>query len=158
MARGVTAPGLTAWWQLRGTYYALSRLLAHRLAPLGIAPEQVHALHVLRVAGGPLTIGQLAGVLPQEPQGMTPLVDKLERQGWARRVRDSRDRRVFRVELLAAGVTTLHEALSIEAATIADVFRRLTDDDLATLQRLLQRIGPGAADVPTGNRDLVHGP
>ena len=105
-----------------------------------------------------MTLGQLARALDQQPQSVGGVVDQLERQGWAQRVRDLPDRRAIRVELTAAGRAKLAEALPIMAATFADVFGRLTDADLVTLRHLLERVGLDTADVPTSNRDLVHGP
>jgi DNA-binding MarR family transcriptional regulator len=65
---------------------------------LGINTTDLRCLDVLGQRG-PLTAGQLAEAMHLSSGAVTTLVDRLERAGYARRVRDTADRRRVLVEL-----------------------------------------------------------
>jgi DNA-binding MarR family transcriptional regulator len=65
---------------------------------LGINRTDLRCLDVLDQRG-PLTAGQLAEAMHLSTGAVTTLVDRLERAGYARRVRDTVDRRRVLVEL-----------------------------------------------------------
>ena len=153
MEDGPLSPRLSVWQLMTAITAAVPLVLTRRLRPLGLTSSQFTLLRVAAASTRPMTLGQLARALDQQPPATGETLDQLERQDWAQRVRDLPDRRAIRVELTAAGRAKLVEALSIEAGVIAAVFGRLTDADLATLRRLLERVGPDAADVPAGNPD-----
>jgi DNA-binding MarR family transcriptional regulator len=66
---------------------------------LGINRTDLRCLDVLGQRG-PLTAGQLAEAMHLTSGAITTLVDRLERAGFARRVRDTEDRRRVVVELV----------------------------------------------------------
>ncbi|HEX6052287.1 MAG TPA: MarR family transcriptional regulator, partial [Gemmatimonadaceae bacterium] len=69
--------------------------LSTLLKPAGITPEQYHVLRVLRDAGaGGLACTALGERLVSGDPDVTRLLDRLEKQGWASRARESSDRRV----------------------------------------------------------------
>ncbi|MFB4319768.1 MarR family winged helix-turn-helix transcriptional regulator [Actinomadura sp. 21ATH] len=69
-------------------------------------------------AGGPLTMGFLAGEMILTSGGMTRLVDRMERDGYVRRCAAPDDRRRQLVELTGAGRAKLAEALRVHAETL----------------------------------------
>ena len=147
---GAMSPSLRVWLQLVAITAALPLALTRRLRPLGLTPSELAILRVVAGSTRPMTISQLARAIDLELPSTGAALDQLEQQGWAQRVRDLPDRRAVRVELTAAGRTKLAEALSVMAATFADVFGHLTDADLAALRRLLERVEPDAGAVPAG--------
>ena len=144
------SPSLRVWLQLVAICTAIPLALTRRLRPLGVTPFDLAILRVLHATTKPMTVGQLVSAVDQVPSSLGTALDQLEQRGWVQRVRDLPDRRTTRVGLTAAGQAKLAEALPIMAATIAHVFGRLTDEDLATLRRLLERVGPDAGAVPAG--------
>jgi DNA-binding MarR family transcriptional regulator len=66
---------------------------------LGINRTDLRCLDILDQRG-PLTAGQLAEAMHLSTGAITTLVDRLERAGYARRVRDTEDRRRVLVELV----------------------------------------------------------
>ena len=82
---------------------------------------------------GPLTAGRLAQAMGLTSGAVTTLVDRLERAGHARRVRDERDRRRVLVELTpeARGLAASFYAPHAEAAQ--QIYRRYTEDQIAML-------------------------
>jgi DNA-binding MarR family transcriptional regulator len=67
-------------------------------AMLGVNRTDLRCLDILD-RRGPLTAGQLAVAMHLSTGAVTTLVDRLERAGYARRVRDTADRRRVLVEL-----------------------------------------------------------
>jgi DNA-binding MarR family transcriptional regulator len=67
-------------------------------AMLGINRTDLRGLDILE-RRGPLSAGELAEAMHLSTGAVTTLVDRLERAGYARRVRDTRDRRRVLVEL-----------------------------------------------------------
>ena len=70
----------------------------HVAAALGINRTDLSCLDILGQQG-PLTAGQLAEAMHLSSGAITTLVDRLERRGYARRLRDDADRRRVLVEL-----------------------------------------------------------
>lgn len=87
----------------------------------GMHPTDVRALIALMDAlrtGEPMTAGRLGAHLGLNSAGTTAVVDRLERAGHARRVRDPGDRRRVRVEVTPGAVALGQEHFGpfIEAA------------------------------------------
>jgi DNA-binding MarR family transcriptional regulator len=125
--------------------------------PIGdLAPEltsaQRHAIVALGMAASPLSMSVLAQRIDASLPATTGVVDRLERDGFAERLRDGGDRRVVLVGLTAHGRRTFETlatrmraefgrflaALSVpDRATFVDVFGRAVavlcdrDDDVA---------------------------
>ena len=100
---GSLGPQLVAWTLLYQTYTAIFKTMERALLPIGVSPPQAFALAAIKLSAEPMTPGRLAGMLAQETQSLTGLVDRMESQGWVKRVRDLPDRRTIRLALTAAG-------------------------------------------------------
>jgi DNA-binding MarR family transcriptional regulator len=74
---------------------AFDNLAAQRL---GINLNDLHCLNIIESRGG-LTAGELATAAGLTTGAITGVVDRLERAGYARRVRDPRDRRKVTLEV-----------------------------------------------------------
>jgi DNA-binding MarR family transcriptional regulator len=150
---------------------AQSVLLSDTVAKLvGLNSTDLECLDLLEMAG-PITAGRLARHAGLTTGAMTAVIDRLERAGFARRLRDPEDRRCVRVEALprnfrhvAALYTRLAEATARlheryddrHLAIVVDYLTRalaLAADHVAWLQT--QR--PLAARTPVQRRRLVRG-
>lgn len=74
---------------------AIDHLAAARL---GVSRTDLHCLNAIENGGG-LTAGQLAAEAGLSTGAVTGVVDRLERAGYARRVRDPADRRRVKLEV-----------------------------------------------------------
>ncbi len=100
---------------------------------------QFRALVMIR-RWGPQTGRALAGRLHVTPGTLVPLVDRLEEQGYVRRVPDKDDRRVTWVELTPKADRLFHRLWGMGAARVASAISRLVPKDRAELRRLFDRI------------------
>ena len=95
---------------------------------------------VRRVAGTPMSMGDLAAALGIDRPNATVLVDDLEAQGLVRRKPHPTDRRAKMVEATRKGKALAKRANDI-LGTPPDGLRNLRQQDLRELRRLLGGVG-----------------
>ena len=100
---------------------------------------QFRALVMIR-RWGPQTGRELAGRLHVTPGTLVPLVDRLEEQGYLRRVPDKEDRRLTWLELTPKADRLFQRLWSMGAARISAAIARLVPKDRAELKRLMTRV------------------
>ena len=131
----------------------ISDLVATRV---GLNSTDLECLDLLYLAGV-TTAGALAKHTGLTTGATTAVIDRLERAGFARRRRDTADRRCVLVEVVpasAARVQPLYEQLM---ARIADLNNDYSDDQLATVVDYLSRaLAMGAEHVTWLQTQPVH--
>jgi DNA-binding MarR family transcriptional regulator len=141
---------------------AFERLAAERL---GVNETDLHCLNIIENSGG-LAAGELATRSGLTAGAVTGVIDRLERSGFARRVRDASDRRRIRVEVTPAfhvraeriwgpvaadwRATLASRFTTTELRRIADFLRASGDLGRRHQQRL--REAPGAPPAARGGR------
>jgi DNA-binding MarR family transcriptional regulator len=93
---------------------------------------------------GPLRQNVLAADLGLSPHSITDIVDGLERQGLAERLPDPTDRRAKLVAITKAGRSCLTIANATRERLLRQIFGTLTEEDRATLLRLLDTLDEAA--------------
>src|SRR5690606_1369136 len=103
---------------------------------LGLGPTDWKIMGLVQAAG-PVTAGELVRRSGLKPASITGVLDRLERRGFLRRVRDETDRRRVLVELDAGldGRTELFEGLLRRLAELCD---RYTDDELELIAGFME--------------------
>jgi DNA-binding MarR family transcriptional regulator len=110
------------------------------LEPHGFHPREFGLITVIASRPG-LTQHELASVARVDPSSMVALLDALEGRGLAERRVDPNDRRRRAVHLTAKGREQMR-VLQQEAAKAAETFLApLDDEERATLNRLLRKLG-----------------
>src|SRR5439155_5099473 len=103
------SPEILVFGLLYQTFTAVFKESERALGTVGISGPQAFALNCLKYGTSPMTPVRLASYLAQESQSLTGLLDRMETQGWVRRVRDLPDRRSLRIELTPEGEKKLLE-------------------------------------------------
>ena len=101
--------------------------------------QELRALDVLGVRG-PSRMGVLAGHLGVGQSAVTPLVDRLVEAGAVRRQQSEADRRVWLVELTAAGEEVFRAESAVYERVAAAMLGPLSEADRAALLYLLARV------------------
>jgi DNA-binding MarR family transcriptional regulator len=115
------------------------RLLRRQRSGLELTPGRLHLLvHLLNE--GEKTNGQLARYAALTPATITLMLDKLEEQGLVTRRRDPDDRRVSWVSLTSTGVEETTQARNEWEGRFKAAFADLSDDELDTARRILERV------------------
>jgi len=109
-----------------------------------ITVQQTHALHTIARRGA-LTMGELAGCLDAASlSSATQMSDRLVKLGLVERRSDPADRRLVRVALSPRGQDLLQRREAAWREGVGRALEGLTDEECATLVRLLER----AAEPP----------
>ncbi len=99
---------------------------------IGLGATEEKALLILSGAG-PLTAGEIAQYTGLTTGSVTNLIDRMEKKGFVRRVRDTQDRRRVIVEANPEGVAELNRVFASLPGIFDDLFEPYTDEQLATL-------------------------
>jgi DNA-binding MarR family transcriptional regulator len=109
-------------------------------AALGVSVTDLHCLNIVESRSG-VTAGELAGESGLTTGAVTAVIDRLERAGYARRVRDERDRRKVKVEVTDAFYAAAREVWGPVAEdwqqALADHF---TVAELSTIVEFLSQL------------------
>ena len=132
-------PGHSLGYLVRDTYRSFSRELEARISEGGVSIGQWYFLRALWEEDG-LTQRELSRrVHMMEPTTVTA-VNAMERRGLVRRDRDAVDRRKIRVLLTPKG-RELQERLLPFAKSVNELAATgLSEDEVATLRHLLERV------------------
>lgn len=88
---------------------------------------------------GPLTAGEIADRTGLATPSVTALVDRLERRGFVRRVRDPSDRRRVIVEPSAEGVAKIAPLFELPKRSLARLYANYTAEELEVILDFLTR-------------------
>jgi DNA-binding MarR family transcriptional regulator len=109
-------------------------------AHLGVSVTDLHCLNIVESRDG-VTAGQLATESGLTTGAVTAVIDRLERVGFARRVRDERDRRKVKVEVTQAFYDRAREIWGPVAADWQRALaERFTVGDLRTIAAFLAEV------------------
>ena len=111
--------------------------LERALEAVGLSHPKYEVLSHLVCAGEPLPLSELASRLSCVRSNVTQLVDRLEAEGFVRRVYDPRDRRSVLAELTETGNARQREGASAVAQVHAAFAASLTADEQRALARTL---------------------
>jgi DNA-binding MarR family transcriptional regulator len=117
------------------------------LREYGLTPSQYNVLRILRGEGQPLPILEIADRTITVVPGITGLIDRLERDEMATRVRCEQDRRVVYVTTTPKALKVLEELDEPVQALHRRLAGHLSKAELKELNRLLEKLrGPWAAE------------
>ena len=105
----------------------------------GLTPSQYNILRILRGAGEPLPILEVASRMITVVPGITGLIDRLEEAGWVGRVRCKDDRRVVFVELTDKASVLLGKLDKPVVDLHKQLLGHLSREELGQLVKLLEK-------------------
>lgn len=109
------------------------------LGSFEITTPQFDALLVLR-DNGELTMGELCAKMFLACSTATDLIDRMERNGLIERVRDTTDRRVIRLRVLAKGNRVIDEVLDARRSYLESIFADLSYEEKERIIQVLDQI------------------
>jgi DNA-binding MarR family transcriptional regulator len=113
---------------------AFDNLAAHRL---GVNETDLHCLNIIENAGG-ITAGALASEAGLTTGAVTGVIDRLERAGFARRVRDPGDRRRVKVEVTRAFYARAEKIWGPVRADWGTTLARFSGEEIELITRFLR--------------------
>ncbi len=106
---------------------------------LGVNRTDLRCLGLL-VTRGPMTAGELAEATRLTPGALTTVVDRLERSGYAQRVRDVADRRRILVELTSRIPELAEEIWGEITKQIVNVLTQYSTRELVTTKKFVHEV------------------
>jgi DNA-binding MarR family transcriptional regulator len=126
--------------RLLNTGAAVEAQLERCLEPTGLSLAKLGVLRHLVAAGRSLPLGQLAERLSCVKSNVTQLVDRLEADGFVRRVADPDDRRSVLAEITPAGREAYDRGARANEAAQRQLMQHLSADDQNRLALILEQL------------------
>ena len=139
-----------AWAALKGAATVLFARISASRPPRGAQPGLMGYLHALAQADRPLTPGALAKELDVTPATVTGALTALEDAGLVERRRGTGDRRAVQVVLTPEGRAARLAWVDTIVQHLREGLAPLSDQELATLTALLEKVGPPIHGPPRG--------
>jgi MarR family 2-MHQ and catechol resistance regulon transcriptional repressor len=130
---------------VRASDSVLSKIAVH-LESEGVTMGQFAVLEAL-LHLGPMCQHALAEKLLRSGGNMTLVVDNLQKQGWVKRVRQEKDRRMVEIHLTPKGRRLITRIFPVHAKVIAQVMGELTPAEQEDLRRIARKLGRGAEQL-----------
>ncbi|MCQ9130406.1 MarR family winged helix-turn-helix transcriptional regulator [Streptomyces sp. IBSBF 2807] len=130
----------------------INRLVHGFAGDQGLHPTDVQALAAILDADGPMTPGRLREHLGLTSGAVTACVDRLERAGHIRRVRESADRRVVHLHYADDARSAARDYFRPLAQATSAARARFTEEELSVVLRFLGAMGEELSGIPAPGR------
>lgn len=114
---------------LRGICFDIKQKGREILTDFDITPPQFNALQFL-VYEGEMTVSELSAKLYLAPSTITDLVDRMEKNDLVRRIRDTKDRRVVKLQVNEKGNTLISEVIAKRCDYLNSLLKDMSEDDM----------------------------
>lgn len=115
-------------------------------------------IRLARSEEGQLTMGTLAEQIALTTGGVTRLIDRMQTAGYVERRPCPTDRRVSYAGITSTGRDILDRAAAVHARNLQDAFAGFSKRELATLDRLLDRLRTSTSGPPEPSPGSVQNP
>jgi DNA-binding MarR family transcriptional regulator len=122
------------------TSIALESLRTQWRTVANLGTHERMAISQLRVYGS-MPMSELAARISLSRAAVTSLVDRLEADGWVRRIPDEEDRRRTVLRLLPRADEAFDEVTEPYHVELRELARSMSDEQLATVSEFLDRVG-----------------
>ena len=133
---------ISVWIRLLRAYHVISNDIRKSIGRKGFTIPQLYVLIILGVVGD-LRLGELSKQMLVTKGNVTPIVDRLEKDGLVYRDRDTRDRRKVWVRLTDQGKRVFDDVLSAYEEDFAGLLGSLSTDEMRQLSQLLKKLTDG---------------
>ncbi|GAB2957065.1 MarR family transcriptional regulator [Amycolatopsis acidiphila] len=107
---------------------------------MGLSGTDHKALDLASRADGPLTAGRIAQLTGLSTGAVTGVIDRLERAGFVRRVRDTQDRRKVLVEILPMDEERYAPLFSSALDVVEQVLERFSPEERDVVERFEREV------------------
>jgi DNA-binding MarR family transcriptional regulator len=126
----------------------------YRILVEGMTYPRMRLIHEI-AEDGPQIMAELRDRLGVSARNVTVLVDGLEKEGFARRVPHSTDRRATIIQLTDKGREVHHAVYAAHADRTQALFAALSDRDQRHLRRILARLADALVEASTAEGRLL---
>ena len=128
---------LMVWILCRQTHNLIYKCEDAVFAKTGLTTQKHAVLAAVNYIDDPVTVTEVAHWLDRNPNGISALVDRMEKDGLVKRARDLRDRRLVRLVKTRKGKDIFEQATIAGWELVQEILSHLSDEDIRTLNSLL---------------------
>ncbi len=136
---------------LRRSWYGLNQAFRRRIAPTKVTPDQFTVMRTLLEGDSKgMTQCELTAAMSSDPNTVASLLERMETAGWLERRPHEKDRRAYRIRLLAPGKRKYAEVREIALALQTEILRVLPEEQREVFLNNLDAVAAAcraAADV-----------
>jgi DNA-binding MarR family transcriptional regulator len=147
-----TSPVNKSWLLIHQASRLFRKAEIATLANIGLTPRKQAVLLAMKNAPGPLTVTSIAYWLDRNPNGISTLVDRMEKDGLISRVRDMPDRREVRLVMTPKGEKLFKEGSKLFQKLFRDIFLEFSEEELLTLSAIMTRVRRRTFDLVKPDR------
>jgi DNA-binding MarR family transcriptional regulator len=140
------------WVLLRQTYYLITQCEENASNGTGVTAQQLVVLWLMQfisnITNKPIIITDLAPSLYRSVNSISTIIDRMEKNGLVKKIRDLPDRRSVRLQITPAGEKKYIEALKPNREMIKRLLSVYSDEELETFIRLLRKLKKKATEEP----------
>ncbi|WP_090055464.1 MarR family winged helix-turn-helix transcriptional regulator [Lentzea fradiae] len=125
-------------WYMREQSAITVMFHAKVAAQMGLSATDEKCLDLAMRADGPVTAGKIAELSGLSTGAVTGVIDRLERAGYVRRVRDPHDRRKVLVEVTVGDVDEFGEIFEVARQAMIEVLEQFDERELEVIERYLK--------------------
>ena len=119
----------------------MNEKFSDHLKQYALSIQQYQVLRSLRVLGGePANLLTLQAEMVSKNSNTTRLVEKLRLKGLISRIQSEENRRMVEIRITEKGLNLLAEIDDVHSEFKNDIVEGLTDDEILTLNKLLEKI------------------
>jgi DNA-binding MarR family transcriptional regulator len=148
----ITAEEHRLWLFLRQIYSLITEVEERVAGRNGITSQQYIVLWMIegmsKVIRGPITITDLAPHLYRRVNSISTGIDRMEKRGLVRKVRDLPDRRSIRIRITRKGHERLIESLKPYRKMVKRLLSVFSDDELQAFILLLKKLEKKVLEEP----------
>ena len=131
---------LKTWLLCHQTYDSVFRCEEAVFAKEGLTTQQHAVLMAIKHIDDPVTVSEVAHWLERTTNGISMLIDRMEKGGLLKKSRDLRDRRSVRLVMTKKGKDILEQATISGWELVQEILSDFSDQDLRTLISLVERM------------------
>ncbi|KFZ84296.1 MarR family transcriptional regulator [Amycolatopsis sp. MJM2582] len=118
---------------------------------MGLSATDHKVLELAGQAPGPLTAGRIAELTGLSTGAVTGVMDRLEKAGLARRVRDTADRRKVLIEVVPGGMERYAPLFESAYTNMKSVLEQFSPEERKVLERFQSAVLDGLRDELPGS-------
>jgi DNA-binding MarR family transcriptional regulator len=138
---------LTAWAQLRHTWFAMNKVAETRLLEVDSTPESVGLLWACRDYPGPLHPAEIARLVFRAPHTVAGMLNRMEKEGLIVRIPKEPGHPFTEVKLTDKGEEACSPRIDILKDVIAELMSVLSEEELQQLLELTRPLQKKALEM-----------
>jgi DNA-binding MarR family transcriptional regulator len=123
---------------IRQTRDAVIKARERELAHIGISSIQASLLSILKEIGNKATPAEISRRLVREPHSVSALLNRMEKKGLIRKIKDLPRKNMIRVTMTQKGKTVYHH--STKRVSVHEIMSTLNEDEKKVLHLLLEKL------------------